>query len=585
MGNADSGERPAKNRVIADMFNRMADILEFQGEDPFKVNAYRKAARVIKDLQENIQSLGRANQLQSIPGVGAALAKKIDEFLNTGRMSKYEEIVQSVPPGLIDLLGIQNLGPKTLALAHERLGIQDLNGLKRAIDDGRLANLPGMGQKKAENILKGIELREKGLGRVPLGQALALVEDIIHRLRKLPSVGRIYPAGSIRRMQETVGDIDILIETEEGETIVKTFTSLPQVTRVLSSGKTKGSVLVEGDIQIDVRAIDRDSYGSALQYFTGSQAHNIRLRGIAKQKGLKISEYGIFRGEEKIGGGTEEEIYEALGMPWIPPEIREDRGEVEAALGENLPELVDLYDINGDLHVHTRWSDGTATTEEMVQKAKTLGYSFIAICDHSRSAAYAGGLTPERLEEQIGKIRALNERMENFRILAGTEVDIRSDGSLDFPDELLSRLDIVIAAIHSGFKKNVTQRLIAAAQNPLVTIIAHPTGRLINQREGYDVDLERVMQACSDTGTAMEINACGERLDLNDIHVRRAKEAGIRLAIGTDAHHPEDLASMRLGLGVARRGWLEKTHVMNCRTSEELLKMRTKGTGFTPGVS
>jgi DNA polymerase (family 10) len=503
MENADSTERPAKNRVIAEMFNRMADILEFQGEGPFKVNAYRKAARVIKDLQENIETLGRANQLKSIPGVGTGLAKKIDEFLKTGRMSKYEEIVQSVPSGLTDLLGIQNLGPKTLALAHERLGIQDLNGLKQAIHDGRLANLPGMGQKKADNILKGIELREKGSGRIPLGRALDLVEDVIHRLRKLPSVGRIYPAGSIRRMQETVGDIDILIETEEGETIVKAFTSLPQVTRVLNSGKTKGSVLVEGDIQIDVRAIDRDSYGSALQYFTGSQAHNIRLRGIAKQKGMKISEYGIFRGGEKIGGGTEEEIYEALGMPWIPPELREDRGEVEAALGDGLPELVDLYDINGDLHIHTRWSDGTATIEEMAQKAVTLGYSFIAICDHSRSAAYAGGLTPERLEEQIGKIHALNERMENFRILAGNEVDIRSDGSLDFADELLSRLDIVIAAIHSGFKQNVTQRLIAAAQNPLVTIIAHPTGRLINQREGYDVDLERVMQACSDTGTAM----------------------------------------------------------------------------------
>ena len=585
MENADSGERPAKNRVIADMFNRMADILEFQGEGPFKVNAYRKAARVIKDLQENIESLGRANQLKSIPGVGAGLAKKIDEFLKTGWMSKYEEIVQSVPPGLIDLLGIQNLGPKTLALAHEQLGIEDLNGLKRAIDDGRLANLPGMGQKKAENILKGIELREKGSGRIPLGQALAVVEDIIHQLRSLPNIGRIYPAGSVRRMQETVGDIDILIETGEGEDVIRAFTSLPQVTRELSSGKTKGSVLVEGDIQIDVRAIDRDSYGSALQYFTGSQAHNIRLRGIAKQKGMKISEYGIFRGEEKIGGGTEEEIYEALGMPWIPPELREDRGEVEAALGDDLPELVDLYDINGDLHVHTRWSDGTTTIEEMAQKAITLGYSLIAICDHSRSAAYAGGLTPERLEEQIGKIHALNERMENFRILAGTEVDIRSDGSLDFPDELLSRLDIVIAAIHSGFKQNVTQRIISAAQNPLVTIIAHPTGRLINQREGYDVDLERVMQACSDTGTAMEINAFGERLDLNDINVRRAKEYGIRLAIGTDAHHPEDLASMRLGIGVARRGWLKKSDVMNCRTAEELLKMRAEGMGLTHGGS
>ena len=554
------------------MFNRMADVLELKGEIPFKVNAYRQAARTIKDLNEDIENIWKENHLTSISGVGTGLAKKIDEFLQTGRMAKYEEIIQSVPSGLIELLGIQNLGPKTLALAHETFHIRNIEDLKRIISDGSLTLLPGMGEKKVENILKGIELKEKGIGRIPLGRALPIVDEIIGQLRQHPRIGRIHPAGSIRRMRETVGDIDILAESDHGDEVVKAFTSLPQVIRVLGSGTTKGSVMVEGDIQVDLRSIDRDSYGAALQYFTGSQAHNIRLRSIAKKKNLKISEYGIFKGKKKIGGGTEEEIYETLGMAWIPPELREDRGEIEAAVEGRLPELVDLYDINGDFHVHTDWSDGSATIDEMARKACSLGYTFIAICDHSQSAPYAGGLTPERLAEQIKEIHRINQGMKNIRILAGSEVDIRSDGSLDFPDELLSQLDIVIAAVHSGFKQKVTERLVSAARHPLVDIIAHPTGRLINQREGYEVEIDNVMQACADTGTAMEINAYYERLDLDDINARRAGEMGIQIAIGTDAHYPDDLESMRLGLGVTRRGWLEKGGVLNCLTVEEILR-------------
>ena len=570
------GEQAVKNHLIAEMFEQMADVLEFKGEIPFKVNAYRKASRIIKDLQIDIETLWKANKLNTIPGVGSGLAKKIDEFLETGRMTKYEEIVHSVPPGLIDLLKIQSLGPKTLALVHKKLNVETLEDLKRVIQDGSLAQLPGMGEKKAENILKGIQLREKGLGRIALGIALPLVEEIIKELKKLSHVGRIYPAGSVRRMRETVGDIDILAETDHGEEIVKKFVSLPHVTRVLAAGKTKGSVLVEGNIQVDLRAIKSASYGAALQYFTGSKAHNIRLREIAKRQGLKINEYGIFDGEKNIGGEKEEEIYNVLGLIWIPPELREDRGEIEAAKEKNLPELVTLEDINGDFHVHTEWSDGSGTIEEIVAKAEELGYSFVVISDHSQSAAYAGGLTPEKLVEQIKEIKRIGERTKKIRVLCGTEVDIHADGSLDFSDELLEKLDIVIAAVHSGFKQKVTERLIAAARNPNVTIIAHPTGRIISQREGYQLDLEKVMKVCAETGTALEINSYYERLDLNDINARKAKEMGIKLAIGTDAHHPNQMHSMRLGLGVARRAWIEKKDLLNALSLEKILQLKGK---------
>ncbi len=565
-----------KNHLIAEMFDQMADVLEFKGEIPFKVNAYRKASRTIKDLQIDIETLWKTNKLSTIPGVGSSLSKKIDEFLKTGRMTKYEEIVHSVPPGLIDLLKIQSLGPKTLALAYKKLNVETLEDLKRVIQDDSLAQLPGMGEKKVENILKGIELHEKGIGRIPLGIALPLVEEIIKELKKSLHVGRIYPAGSVRRMRETVGDIDILVETDHGEEVVKRFVSLPNAVRVLASGKTKGSILVEGNIQVDLRAIKSASYGAALQYFTGSKAHNIRLREIAKKQGLKINEYGIFKEEKNIGGAREEDIYNILGLIWIPPELREDRGEIEAAAERNLPDLITIEDIKGDFHVHTKWSDGSGTIEEVVAKAEELRYSFVVISDHSQSAAYAGGLTPDELVEQIKEIKRIGERTEKIRVLSGTEVDVRADGSLDFSDELLQKLDIVIAAVHSGFKQKVTERLIAAARNPYVTIIAHPTGRIISQREGYQVDLEQVMEICAETRTALEINSYYERLDLNDINARRAKEIGIKLAIGTDAHHPDQMHSMRLGLGVARRAWIGKKDLLNSLSPEEVLQLKRK---------
>ena len=561
-----------KNQILSDMFDRMADVLELGGEDPFKVNAYRKASRVIKELKEDIENVWKTDRLNTLPGVGTGLAKKIEEFLKTGRMTKYEEIIGSVPSDLVDLLGIQNLGPKTLARAHKELAVNTLEDLKQVIQNGRLAQLPGMGQKKVENILKGIALREESTGRIPLGKVLPVVDEIIHALRKHLSTGRIYPAGSVRRMQETVGDIDILVETDPSRDILEAFTSLPLARRILGRGKTKASILIEGNIQVDLRAVSSDSYGAALQYFTGSQAHNVRLRSMAKEQGYKLNEYGIFKGEKKIGGETEEEIYEMFDLTWIPPELREDRGEIEAAVEGRLPELVDLYDINGDFHVHTNWSDGTASIKEMAQKAASMGYTFIGICDHSSSAAYAGGLTPERLLEQIKKIREANREIQGIRILSGAEVDIRTDGTLDFADEILAELDIVIASVHSGFKHHVTERFITASRNPYVSILAHPTGRIIGQREGYEVDLDRVMNVCVETGTALELNAYYERLDLNDTNTRKAKEAGIKIAIGTDAHNTDHLDAMRLGLGVARRGWLEKRDVLNSLSVAEILK-------------
>lgn len=556
-----------KNKAIADLFDRMADVLEFQGENVFKVNAYRKAARVLSDMQEDVAQLLQENRLKNIPGIGEALAKKIEEYLTTGHIAKIDETIRAVPSGLIELLRIPSLGPKTLALAHKSLGVQNLDDLKAVIANGSLAKLPGMGEKKVENIRKGIEWIEKNTGRIPLGEALPIAENIINELKnraKGIDLGRITPAGSLRRMAETIGDIDILAETHQGKALIEIFCHLPMVTQILAQGETKGSVIVEGGRQVDLRAIPRESFGAALQYFTGSKAHNVRIREIAKNLGLKVNEYGVFREEEKLAGENEEDIYTLLGLAWIPPELREDRGEVESALAKRLPQLVDFPDLLGDVHVHTNWSDGSASIEEMAKAGEQLGYRYLAICDHSQSAGYAGGLSPERLLEQIQVIRKWNQNHASFKLLAGSEVDIRSDGTLDYPDEILSQLDFVIAAVHSGFSQRVTERLISAAKHPLVTLLAHPTGRLIGKREGYDVDIDQVMKVCADTGTALEINAYFERLDLNDSLVRKAKELGIVFAIGTDAHHPDQLAMMRFGLGVARRAWLEKKHILNC---------------------
>lgn len=563
-----------KNRELSRIFAEIADALEFKGGARFRIIAYRRVSRVLEDLMDDIEVLAEDGKLREIPAVGEGIAKKIVEYLATGRMKKHEEALSGIPNGLLDLLRIQNLGPKTLALAHRELGVRNLEDLRRVVEDGSLARLFRMGDRRVENIKRGIEVFVRARERIPVYEAVEISDGILDYLKTFSEIKQAAPAGSLRRMKETVGDIDILATGENGEAIMDFFTSYPHVDRILASGKTKGSIVVRTGRdarQVDLRIVPTDSYGAALQYFTGSKAHNIRLRSIAKERGLKISEYGVFKGSEKIAGRTEEEVYKAIGLPLIPPELREDRGEVEAALEGRLPRLVELSDIRGDLHLHSTYSDGRSTIEEIAEFARSLGYEYVAICDHSKSVKYAGGLTEARLKKQMGEIERLNERSEGMKILKGIEVDILGDGTLDLDHRLLEQLDLVVAAIHMGFKKNVTGRLAAAIENPHVDIIAHPTGRLISKREGYEVEIDEVMEEAAENNKVLELNAHPDRLDLDDLHLRKARDMGIKISIGTDAHSVGDMRWMRFGLGIARRGWLEKDDVINTLSYTEIL--------------
>jgi len=520
-----------KNRELARMFEAIADSLEFEGESPFRFNAYRRAARAMMDLSEDIEEIHRRGELMQIPGVGSKTAEKIEEYLKTGKMQRYEEARKHVTPSLLELMRIPGLGPKRLKIIHDKLNVNNLEELEAAAQNGRLNELPGMGQKTAENILRGIKLVQQAGKRIPLGLALPVVEELVDNLRKAAKIERCLPAGSLRRMRETIGDIDILATGADGRKIVNAFTKLPDVRDVLAKGDTKGSIITDEGLQVDLRVVPEESYGAALQYFTGSKAHNIRLREIARKKNLKVNEYGVFRGEKSIGGETEEEVYDILGLPWIPPTLREDRGEIQAALEGELPEIVTIDDIRGDLHVHSKWSDGRFSIEDMVNAAKKLGYEYVAISDHSQSTVIAGGLNVEQLHRQMEEIQKLRKKIKGIQILTSTEMDIKPDGELDYPDGVLAELDIVTASIHAGFKqdrKTLTSRVLKAVENPHVDIIGHPTGRLVNSREGYDIDLETVMKAAAETGTALEVNSQWERLDLDDVAVKRAVELGVK---------------------------------------------------------
>lgn len=555
-----------KNHEIATLFERIADVLELKGENTFRINSYRKAARVIGDLTEDIEELAGTGKLHDIPGIGEGMAERIVEYINTGRMSKYDEVMKDISEETVTLMRIPGLGPKTVAMLNRELGITGLNDLEKALQEGKLKGLFGIGKKKIENILKGIELFKTSQQRISIGVAYPLVKGIIEKLRHNLRIKDIQAAGSLRRMKETVGDIDILATGADGKDIIQSFVNMQGVTRVLAAGDTKGSIRVEEGVQVDLRVVHEDEFGAALQYFTGSKEHNVHLREIARKRGLKISEYGIFRGEKKIGGRQEVEIYKTLGMEWIPPELRENRGEIEASQTGGLPDLIKLSDIKGDLHNHSNWSDGTCPFEEMAQRAMKMGYQYLVVSDHSKSLHVANGLKDEELLEEIEEIDKLNKKFKGFTLLKATEVDIKADGSIDFPDELLEKLDIVVASIHSGFKQGkqkITDRIIAAVRNPYVNIIAHPTGRLISKREGYEVNLDKVIEACAETGTALEINCHYDRLDLNDIYCKRAKDAGAMIAISTDSHHVDQMWMIELGVGIARRGWLEARNVIN----------------------
>ncbi|MBE3126495.1 MAG: DNA polymerase/3'-5' exonuclease PolX [Acidobacteria bacterium] len=567
-----------KNREVADLFDRIADALEIKGETGFKVVAYRKAARILQDMTEDVETVARDGRLETIPGIGEGLAKKIGEYLETGTMTKYREVMTGVPESLLGLLEIQGLGGKTVHLMNKELGVKDLAGLKRAIADGSLAELYGMGEKKVENIRKSIGTRERVAERISICEAALVADEVIAYLEKAPGISRVSAAGSLRRMKETVGDIDILACGKNGKEIIRYFAHNPNAVRILAEGDTRGSIVVragEMERQVDLRIVDESEYGAALLYFTGSKAHNIKLRGLAKDRGLKISEYGVFRGTKRLASREEEDCYRVLRIPWIAPEMREDRGEVEFGLAGRLPRLVETGNIKGDLHVHTRASDGNLSLTEIVDLARKMGYSYVAICDHSQAAKYAHGLAADRLAAEIDEIAALNRTLKGFRVLKGSEVDILADGSLDFPDELLGRLDFVVAAVHSGFKKNVTERMLKALENPHVRTIAHPTGRLISGREGYDVDIDRVIDGAARCGKALELNSYYDRLDLDELNLKKAKEKGVKITIGTDTHFADGLAMMRYGLGIARRAWLEPGDILNCLGADALLGKRS----------
>lgn len=564
-----------KNRELADLFEKMANILEFKGENPFKISAYRRASRIIGDLTEDIEEIVEQGGLKNIPGIGEGMAQKIEEYLKTGRISKFEEARKGVPDELIAIMDIPGMGPKTLSMLHKEKGISSLSQLEKALEDGSLMGLFGVGEKKIENLKRGILLLKQSKGRMNLGVAFPAAKRMVESLRQKTGSRKIEWAGSLRRMKENIGDIDILATGPDKEKIVQVFTHLPEVKEVLASGETKAAVIVEGGTQLDLRVVEEDSYGAALQYFTGSKAHNIHLRGIAKAKGIKVNEYGVFKGKKKIGGKDEKDIYRALGMDWMVPELREDRGEIEAAQKGRLPKLVQESDIKGDLHVHSKWSDGTSPIEEVARAAQKRGYQYIAITDHSKSLRIAHGLDESRLMKQMEEIDRVNEKLKGFKILKGTEVDILAEGRLDFPEKVLEKFDIVVASIHSGFKQDqakMTKRIIQAFENPYLRIFAHPTGRLLGTRDPYEVEMDELMDAAEKFGKVLEINAYFERLDLDDIHCRKAKAMGVQVAIGTDSHHPDQMWMMSLGVAVAKRGWLEKKDVLNTLSLKEILK-------------
>jgi len=569
-----------KNLEVSDSLFKIADGLDLLGENFFKIRAYRRAARAIKDLSEDIEKIYKNGNLNKIEGVGEGIAKKIEEYLKKGKMTKLEEISKNVPESLFDLLHIRDLGPRTLHNLNKELGVENLQDLKKVIENGAFSRIEGLGDKKSERILENIKFYEEKKGdnrRFTIGEVTPIVEKVLKNLGKLKSVKKVSPAGSLRRMKETVGDIDILVETERPEKVIEEFISFPEIKKVLESGKTKVSVMLKGiDIQMDLRILPPESYGAALLYFTGSKDHNVKIRGLAIKKGLKINEYGVFKKEKMIAGKSEEEIYNLLGIDFIPPELREDRGEVELGLTGKLPDLIEYDDIKGNLHTHTKYSDGNNSIKELTLFARNLGYSYIGITDHSRSATYANGLKEDDLKKQIDEIDTLNENSEDFRILKGTESDILPNGALDFKDKVLEKLDFVIGAIHTGFTKNVTERMEKALENPYLTILAHPTGRLISSRVGYEVDLDRVMSKAKEEEKILEINAYYDRLDLDEFNAREANKRGVKFCISTDAHNPDMFKWMDLGVGIARRAWISRNSVINTYVLSDLLKVLKK---------
>jgi len=553
---------------------QIAEFLEIQGVQ-FKPRAYRRAAQTIESLPMSVEDVYNEGKLQELPGIGVSIAKKIEEYLKTGRLEYYEKLKRELPIGLLRLTSVPGLGPKRAKTLYDKLGVESLEELELAASEHKISNLEGFGEKLEKEILEAVWKARKKKERKLLGFVLPIASEIINELKKIKEVKAISPAGSLRRKKDTVGDVDVLVSSLHAEKIMDHFTSLEMVTEVLAKGDTKSSVVLDSGLQVDLQVVNKGSYGSALQYFTGSKQHNIKLRKIAIEKNLKLNEYGVFSkiSKEKIAGESEEEVYSVLGLPFIEPELREDRGEVEAAVDGRLPKLLEVSDVKGDLHIHSNWSDGTASITELAKHGQQMGYEYICITDHTSTLRIAHGLSEEKILEQINVIEQVNNDLEGFEVLSGAEVNLMADGSLDVSNEVLQKLDVVIAAVHTGFKADsdkMTKRLLKGIENENIDIVGHPTGRIIDEREGYTFDFEEVFDAAKDAGVCFEINAFPDRLDLNDINTRIAKERGVTLSIGTDSHTLGHMRYMEFGVAVARRGWLEKEDVINTLSITDL---------------
>jgi DNA polymerase (family 10) len=567
---------PVQNAEIAAMFDQTAELLEIKGDNPFRTRAYRRAARLIEGLPKSVTTLLNAGQdLSELPGIGKDLAGKIAAVVATGKFDLLETLKRQLPGDLAEIAALPGLGPKRVKLLYDKLGIRSIEDLRRAAKAGRLRELRGFGPKSEAKLLAALA-KPPSEKRFKLAVAEAEAEALVSFLRQGLGKGQAVVAGSYRRRRDTVGDLDILVTARDGAAVGDKLSNYENVASVLAHGPTQTTVVLRSGLQVDLRVVPEPSYGAALLYFTGSKAHNIALRGLANAHGWKLNEYGLFEGKRRIAGATEEEVYEKLGLAFVPPELREDRGEVALAKTNRLPKLVALSDMRGDLHVHSNWSDGTVPIAGMAAAARERGYAYMAITDHSQRLTIAHGLDPERFSRQIAEVERLNDKLDGFTVLKGVEVDILADGRLDLPDEILSRLDVVVAAVHYKFdlsRQAQTERIIRAMDNRHMAILAHPTGRLIGEREPYDVDMERIIAAAHERGCYLEINAEPDRLDLTDVHAQAAKSMGVKVAISTDAHTMAALGYMRFGVDQARRGWLEPADVINTRPLAELKKL------------
>jgi len=571
---------PIHNTDVAGIFDELADLLEIQGENPFRVRAYRNAARAVAGMSRSVAELAADEKgLDGLPGIGKDLAGKIRTIVATKKLPLLEDMKKELPEGLITLMRVRGLGPKKVAALFKELRVASIDDLEKAATAGKIRELAGFSVKTEQAILEELGRTEvKGLApeRFKLAVAEEIATPLFADLKKVKGVEEIAIAGSYRRRAETVGDVDILVAAEKSEEVVARFVRYDDVSKVLAEGETKASVVLRGGLQVDLRVVPAASFGAALHYFTGSKSHNIAVRTLGVKRKLKVNEYGVFRGKKMIAGRTEEEIYKLFGMPYIEPELREDRGEIQAALKGKLPRLVRLEDLKGDLHAHTTATDGRSGAADMAEAAKGRGYEYLAITDHSKRVTMARGLDAARLTQSIKEIDRLNARLKGFTLLKSIELDILADGSLDLPDHILDELDLVVCSIHYNFnlsKEKQTERVIRALDNRRVNVFGHPSGRLINERPAYEIDLDKIMRAAVERGCFMELNSHPDRLDLDDVHCQAAKAMGLKVALSTDAHSTDDLGLMRFGVGQARRGWLEPDDVINTRSLAELRKL------------